>query len=115
MSNGDEETFVSENQNQPVRQFESLLEELQATVKLLEGDDLSLEDAIASYERAVAIASQCSEMLDQAELRITQIDASSRALREDASLYRVERFDATRLLLGDDEDELADLLDDDEE
>lgn len=106
---------ISLTENPPVRQFEALLEELHATVKLLEGDDLTLEEAISSYERAVSIANQCSHLLDEAELRITQIDASSRSLRDDASIYRAGRFDAARLLLGDDEDELADLLDDDVE
>lgn len=105
---------MSRIDEQPVRAFESLLEELHSTVKLLEGEDLSLEKAISSYERAVEIAAECSRMLDEAELRITQIDSSSRSIREEASVYRVDRFDAARLLLGEDEDDLADLLGDDE-
>ena len=100
--------------DEPVRQFEELLRELQQTVRRLEEDDLTLEESISAYERSVGLANSCSRMLDEAELRGAQIDSASRAIREEATIYRVDSFDAARLLLDDDEDDLADLLDSDE-
>ncbi len=94
--------------------FEELLIQLQETVTRLETDELTLEDAIAAYEQSVEIANQCTQMLDDAELRITTIDAQSRSLREESAVYCVGTSRATALLLGDDDDDddLADLLDD---
>ncbi len=93
--------------------FEELLIQLQESVTRLETDELTLEEAIAAYERSVEIANQCTQMLDDAELRITTIDAQSRSLREESTIYRVGNSRATALLLGDDDDDdLADLLDD---
>lgn len=97
----------------PVREFEAHLEQLQKAVRRLEDDDLTLEEAISAYEEAVALATSCGQMLDTAELRVSSIDASSRQLRDEAIAYRVDDNRYARLLLGD--DDLADLLEDDEE
>lgn len=93
-------------------QFEELLQQLQETVDRLETDELTLEEAIVAYERTVEIANQCTHMLDDAELRITTLDAQSHALREESAVYRVGSSRAASLLLGDDDEDLADLLDD---
>ncbi len=93
--------------------FEQLLVQLQETVTRLESDELTLDEAIAAYERSVEIANQCTRMLDEAELRITTIDVASRSLREESVVYNIGSSRAASLLLGDDDnDELADLLDD---
>jgi exodeoxyribonuclease VII small subunit len=94
--------------------FEALLVQLQETVTRLESDELTLEEAISAYEQSVEIAHQCTRMLDEAELRITTIDAQSRTLREESAVYNIGSTRAASLLLGDDEDDddLADLLDD---
>lgn len=99
------------NDTRPARQFEALLRQLQATVTRLEEESLTLEEAVAAYEESVALASACGRMLDEAALRVSQIDARSRELREAASSYTTSSFEAARLLLGDDDDDLADLLD----
>jgi len=100
---------------QPTHTFEQLLDELQETVRLLDEERLTLEEAVSAYERSVDIASECNRMLDAAELRVTHIDADSRELREQATLYHVDSSRATMLFLGDDDDEdLADLLESDE-
>ena len=96
--------------DQPARQFEALLVELQVTVSRLESDELTLEEAIAAYERSAALANECSRMLDEAEQRIATIDSQSRSIREEAAIYRVDSARAAALLLGDDEDDLTDLL-----
>lgn len=103
-----------ESQTPPVHEFEARLEQLQAAVRRLEEDDLTLAEAIAAYEEAVGLAASCSAMLDAAELRISSIDSASRQLREEAVAYRVDEGRYARLLLGEDDD-LADLLDEDDE
>jgi exodeoxyribonuclease VII small subunit len=94
------------------RTFDDLILQLQETVARLETEDLTLEDAIAAYERSVEIANQCAVILDNAELRVTTIDAQSREIREESVVYRAGPSRAASLLLGDDDDDLADLLDD---
>lgn len=57
--------------------FEALYRELEETVRRLEAGDLSLEDALALYARANALAEQCNALLDRAELRVRQVTAQS--------------------------------------
>jgi exodeoxyribonuclease VII small subunit len=98
----------------PAQTFEALLEELRRTVATLEEDQLTLEEAVTAYETAVSLANACSDLLDNAELRIREIDAGSRSLREQGAAYSVNHVAARSLLLGEDEDDLFDLLDTDE-
>jgi exodeoxyribonuclease VII small subunit len=98
----------------PARTFELLLEELQETVRSLDEEHMTLEETVKAYERSVAIATECGRMLDEAELRVSRIDADSRELREQSSAYHVEPSRATLLFLGEDEDDLSDLLDSEE-
>jgi exodeoxyribonuclease VII small subunit len=53
--------------------FEQALGELEATVHRLEAGDLTLEEAIALYERGVRLARRCSDTLDSAELQVQQL------------------------------------------
>jgi exodeoxyribonuclease VII small subunit len=92
--------------------FEALLAQLRDTVALLDGAELTLDEAVAAYERCVALANACNTLLEAAELRVTQLNVSSGALRETAETYAYSSLTARRLLLGDDEDDLEDLLDD---
>lgn len=91
-------------------EFEALLKQLQATVAALEENDMPLKDAVEAYARAVEIANACNRLLDEAELRVREIDQSSRELREHAASYFTDRNHAAALLLGEDDD-LSDLLD----
>lgn len=61
-------------ERQENQSFEALLGQFDAIVATLEADDLSLEEAIQRYERAVELAALCTQMLDTAELRIRRID-----------------------------------------
>ncbi len=54
--------------------FETLLREFDEIVASLESDDLALEDAIDKYELAAQLAARCTSILENAELRIRQID-----------------------------------------
>lgn len=56
--------------------FEELYRQLEEKVARLEQGGLSLDDSLATYEEAVALAQKCQELLDGAELRITRIKES---------------------------------------
>jgi exodeoxyribonuclease VII small subunit len=55
--------------------FEAAFAELEDVVERLEEGELSLEESIALYERGQALARLCQERLDQAELRVEQLEA----------------------------------------
>lgn len=53
--------------------FEAAFQELEETVERLEGGELTLDEAIALFERGQALAQLCDEKLEQAELRVSQL------------------------------------------
>ncbi len=53
--------------------FEQAYEQLEAIVRQLEEGGQGLEEALALYERGMALAALCSQRLDQAELRVRQL------------------------------------------
>ena len=53
--------------------FEGALDELEALVLRLESGDLALEQALATFERGVALSRRCAELLDRAEQRIDEL------------------------------------------
>ena len=57
--------------------FEQAFGELEATVQRLEGGDLTLDEAIALYERGMGLARRCNDTLDAAELRVQQLEVAS--------------------------------------
>ena len=63
--------------------FEELYKLLEEKVSLLEQGGLSLDDSLAAYEDAVALARSCQQLLDTAELRITRLRAVIPAAEED--------------------------------
>jgi exodeoxyribonuclease VII small subunit len=99
-------------EREPVVEFEALLAQLQEQVAKLESDSLPLAEAISAYERSVQLANQCHSLLEQAQLRIQRIDASSRAVQESSTVYQPFQINAAALLLGDDDEDLLDLMDD---
>jgi exodeoxyribonuclease VII small subunit len=50
--------------------FEKHLEELESLVAKLESGELSLDEALAAYERGVALTRECQAALDAAQARI---------------------------------------------
>jgi len=56
--------------------FEELYRQLEEKVALLEQGGLSLDDSLAAYEEAVALAQRCQQLLEKAELRITRLKES---------------------------------------
>lgn len=59
----------------PVTQFESSMQELEAIVQKLERGELTLTESLAIFERGMALTQQCRTALDTAELKVkTLID-----------------------------------------
>lgn len=53
--------------------FETAYQELETIIEQLEGEDRSLEDMLALFERGQLLARRCEALLDQADLRVQQI------------------------------------------
>ena len=57
--------------------FEAAFGRLQDAISQLERGGLSLESAIETFERGMALANRCDEILEAAELRVTRVLESS--------------------------------------
>ena len=55
------------------RNFEEALSELEDHVRKLDGGELSLEKSLATFEAGVGLVRECSELLDEAEQRVTEL------------------------------------------
>lgn len=53
--------------------FETAFGSLQEAIGQLERGGLTLESAIMTFERGMALANRCSEILEAAELRVTRV------------------------------------------
>ncbi|MDZ7805842.1 MAG: exodeoxyribonuclease VII small subunit [Gracilimonas sp.] len=54
--------------------FEEALKKLETIVEELENEDITLEDSVKLYEEGVKMSRFCTEILEQAELRIEQVN-----------------------------------------
>ncbi|MBM4204277.1 MAG: exodeoxyribonuclease VII small subunit [Gammaproteobacteria bacterium] len=61
------------SENTPTPEFESTLAELEALVQRLERGDLSLDESLKAYERAVALSRACQQSLQASELRVKKL------------------------------------------
>lgn len=59
--------------------FEESFARLQEVVSRLSAGNLSLQEALGSFEEGMLLADRCAQMLDEAELRVKQV--SDKALR----------------------------------
>ena len=64
--------------NEENRSFEKALSELEEHVRRLDGGELSLEDSLTTFESGVKLIRECSELLDDAEQRITELSDTPR-------------------------------------
>ncbi|HQZ71155.1 MAG: exodeoxyribonuclease VII small subunit [Anaerolineae bacterium] len=53
--------------------FEAAYATLEESVRRLESGTLNLDEAMTEYERGVALSSRCSQLLEAAEQRVSQI------------------------------------------
>ena len=56
--------------------FEAAFAALEVAVQQLESGDLTLDDAVAAYERGLALARRCAALLEHVELQIRQVDGA---------------------------------------
>lgn len=56
--------------------FEAALKELESIVDQLERGEVSLDDAVAAYERGSELKKQCQARLDEARLKVDKIRAA---------------------------------------
>ena len=61
--------------DQEKRTFEKALTELEEHVRKLDSGDLELEASLTTFESGVKLIRECSELLDDAEQRITELTA----------------------------------------
>lgn len=54
--------------------FETALRRLEQIVEGLERGDVPLEESLRMYEEGIALSRQCSERLQDAELRVTMLN-----------------------------------------
>lgn len=66
---------MSEQPDVSTLSFEAALAELEETVGRLEAGDLTLEAALALFERGQQLASHCNRQLEQATLRVEMLTA----------------------------------------
>ncbi|MBK97320.1 MAG: exodeoxyribonuclease VII small subunit [Balneola sp.] len=56
--------------------FEEALNELDEIVQQLEKDNVSLNRSIELYQRGVELSKKCSDLLEEAELKIKEVQSS---------------------------------------
>ena len=59
--------------------YEQAYAELEGIVDALEGEERTLDEAIAQYERGQALAKYCAGLLDKAELKVQQLSGDELA------------------------------------
>lgn len=55
--------------------FEEAYEELVQVIEKLESGELMLEESVELYERGSRLSARCQQLLDNAELRISTLEA----------------------------------------
>lgn len=58
--------------------FEDALKQLESIVQELSNDEITLEKSVELYEKGLELSKICSETLEQASLKIEQIDTSKK-------------------------------------
>lgn len=54
--------------------FEESIKELESIALKLESGEVSLEESIDLYEKAVKLSKECSKLLEKAKLKITDVN-----------------------------------------
>ena len=78
-------TKPTEGEASDVARFEAALAELETIVGKLERGELKLEESLQLFERGVALARQCRQSLETAELRVKQLLGEHAAPSEGAT------------------------------
>jgi exodeoxyribonuclease VII small subunit len=59
--------------------FEEAFAELEALIDALENELRPLDEAMSSFERGQALIKRCTELLDKAELKVSQLSSEGLA------------------------------------
>lgn len=70
--------------------LEAAMQRLDAIVEAMESGQIGIEDSIARYEEAMALASHCRQILDQAEQRVRKIQLDAAGQIQTTPLERSE-------------------------
>ncbi|OJV96874.1 MAG: exodeoxyribonuclease VII small subunit [Chloroflexi bacterium 54-19] len=93
--------------------FEEAYERLNETAARLERGNLSLELSLALYEEGVLLSQHCENLLDKAELRVSQVAPLSAGFGK--SVEASDDEDDEDDFTGDDDDDTGSDDDDDED
>ena len=66
---------MAKDPKQPIS-FESALAELETLVERMENDELSLEQALKSFEQGIALTRTCQQALSEAEQKVEILTAN---------------------------------------
>ena len=72
--------------------FEDALQELEGIVASLERGEVSLDDAIAAFERGTQLKSHCQARLEEARMKVEKIKVPDSGVAPDS----VSRFDVDK-------------------
>ncbi len=72
----------------PIEEYDRLVSEIEAIVERLESGDLPLAEALLEYQRGIELIRLCNDLLDQAELRISELSGGLRLNRESETAFR---------------------------
>ena len=53
--------------------YEQAMAEMESIIQKMEGEQLTLEEALALFERGQVLAKRCADLLTQAELKVRQL------------------------------------------
>lgn len=63
--------------------FEDTLKELEAIAEKLEKGECTLEESVAAYDRAAGLAQSCEKMLQEAKLKMEDVDSKVPAFSDE--------------------------------
>lgn len=66
------------------KQFEEYITELEKIVNDLENGSMSLDDSIKNFEKGMEVSKKCSEILENAEGKITKMIKENGELKEES-------------------------------
>ncbi len=55
------------------KKYEELVEELKEIIRKIESGEAGLDESIALYERGAVLIKQCETLLEEAELKISEL------------------------------------------
>lgn len=62
--------------------FDASMAEIESLIEQIESGSIGLEEQLAAYERGAGLLRSCRKLLDQAEQRVMEIEATGRGLEE---------------------------------